>query len=169
MRHVLPPGTGDVTHRLGTSERRVRGFTFIEALIVMIFVGLLTLFAIPLLSRSLNAANVRNARTLSIGMYARARASALETGRITNLDFAGNVALIRAQPRLVPLAGSTEDTLGQPQNLNALYGVTVTGNPSTSLWIDPRGLASSTATTIYFSKDGRTDSMSVSGYGRVVK
>lgn len=169
MRHVLPPGTGDVTLPAGTTRIREGGFTFIEALIVMIFVGLLTLIAIPLLSRSLNAANVRNARTLSIGLYARARASALETGRITNLDFTGNVALIRAQPRLVPLAGSTEDTLGQPQDLNNLYGVTVTGDPSTSLWIDPRGLASSTATTIYFSKDGRTDSMSVSGYGRVVK
>lgn len=145
------------------------GFTFIEALIVLIFVGLLTLIAVPLLSRSLNAANVRNARTLSIGMYARARASALETGRVTNLDFTGNVALVTATPRLLAAGGSTIDTLGAPQDLNVSLGVTVTGNPTTSLTIDPRGLASSTATTIYFTRDGRTDSMSVSGYGRVVK
>lgn len=153
----------------GTQTQRVSGFTFIEALIIMVFVGLIMLIAIPLLSRSLTTANVRNARTLSIGMYARARASSLETGRVANLDFTGNVALVTATPRLVPVAGSTIDTLGTPQDLTDLYGVTVTGDPSTSLTIDPRGLASSTATTIYFTRDGRTDSMSVSGYGRVVK
>jgi hypothetical protein len=47
--------------------------------------------------------------------------------------------------------------------------VTVTGAPSTTLTVDPRGLASSTATTIYFTRQGKTDSMAVSGYGRVVK
>jgi Tfp pilus assembly protein FimT len=151
------------------NQRPVRGFTFLEALIVMVFIGLLTLIAVPLLSRSLTSANVHNARTLSIGMYARARASSLETGRVANLDFTGNVALITATPRLVAAGGSTLDTLGQAQDLNALYGVTVSGNPSTSLTIDPRGLASSTATTIYFTRDGKTDSMAVSGYGRVVK
>ena len=169
MRQVSPPGIGDVTPGAGTAKRGVGGFTFLEALIVMIFVGLLVLIAMPLLARSLTAANVHNARTLSIGMYARARASSLETGRVANLDFTGNVALITATPRLVPLAGSTIDTLGGAQDLNQLYGVTVTGNPTTSLTIDPRGLASSTATTIYFTRSGKTDSMWVSGYGRVVK
>lgn len=158
-----------MTPNAGSNRQLVRGFTFIEALIVLVFVGLLTLIAVPLLSRSLSSANVHNARTLSIGMYARARASALETGRVANLDFTGNVALVTATPRLVAAGGSTLDTLGQPQDLNALYGVAVTGNPSTSLTIDPRGLASSTATTIYFTRDGKTDSMAVSGYGRVVK
>lgn len=146
-----------------------RGFTFLEALIVFVFMGLIVLIAIPLLSRSLVAANVRNARTLSIGLYARARASSLETGRVATLSFTGNVAVVTASPRLTPLAGSTEDTLGGPHNLNALYGVTVTGNPSTTLTVDPRGLASSNATTIYFTRDGKTDSMAVSGFGRVVK
>jgi Tfp pilus assembly protein FimT len=147
----------------------VGGFTFLEALIVFAFVGLMLLIAYPMMGRSLTSANVRNARTLSIGLYARARASALETGRVTTLDYIGNLALITATPRLVPLAGSTLDTLGQPQDLNLLYGVTVTGNPSTTLTIDPRGLASSNETTIYFTRDGKTDSMNVSGFGRVVK
>lgn len=169
MRLVIPPGTGDVNLRAGTTRQRVSGFTFIEALIVMIFVGLMMLIAMPLLSRSLNSANVRGARNLSIGLYARARASALETGRVANLDFTGNVALITATPRLTPAGGSTLDTLGGPHDLNDLYGVTVTGDPSTSLTIDPRGLASSNATTIYFTAQGKTDSMSVSGFGRVVK
>lgn len=146
-----------------------RGFTFIEALIVLVFMGLMVLIAMPMMGRSLVSANVRNARTQAIGLYARARSSSLETGRVATLDFTGNIALITATPRLVPLGGSTVDTLGGPFNLQNLFGVTVTGNPSTILTVDPRGLASSNATTIYFTRDGRTDSMAVSGFGRVIK
>jgi type II secretory pathway pseudopilin PulG len=145
------------------------GFTLIEALIIIALVGLLALMAFPLLEKSVTRANVRNARTLAIGLYSRARASALETGRVTTLSFAGNVAIITATPRLEPAAGSTLDTLGGPEDLLVLYGVTVTGAPTTVLTVDPRGLASSNATTIYFTRAGRTDSMSVSGFGRVVK
>jgi Tfp pilus assembly protein FimT len=158
-----------VTPEPGNAGAPEGGFTFIELLIVFIFVGLMVLIAFPLLERSLTSANVRNARTLSIGLYQRARSSALETGRVTALTFNGNVAAVTATPRLVPLAGSTEDTLGGPHDLLALYGVTVTGNPTTTLTVDPRGLASSNATTIYFTRLGKTDSMQVSGFGRVVK
>jgi type II secretory pathway pseudopilin PulG len=141
----------------------------IEALIVLAVMALMVLISFPLLERSLTAANVRNARTLSIGLYQRARSSALETGRVTKLIFSGNVAVVTAEPRLIPLVGSTEDTVGGPHDLLSLYGVTVTGNPSDTLTVDPRGLASSNATTIYFTRMGKTDSMSVSGFGRVVK
>jgi type II secretory pathway pseudopilin PulG len=158
-----------VTPDAGRRASPEGGFTFIEALIVLVFMGLMVLIAFPLLERSLVGANVRNARTLSIGLYARARSSSLETGRVATLEFNGDVALITATPRLVPLAGSTLDTLGGPHDLLTLYGVTVTGNPSTTLTIDPRGLASSNATTIYFTRQGKTDSMAVSGFGRVVK
>lgn len=163
------PGASDVTSDAGTNASPEGGFTYLEALIVFVFMGLMVLIAFPLLGRSLTTANVHNARTLSIGLYARARSSALETGRLATLEWTGNVALITAQPRLVPVAGSTLDTLGGPHDFQVLYGVTVTGSPSTLLTVDPRGLASSTATTIYFTREGKTDSMSVSGYGRVVK
>lgn len=158
-----------MTPDAGKAGFSARGFTFIEMLIVFVFVGLMVLIAFPLLERSLTRANVRNARTLSIGLYQRARSSALETGRVTALTFNGNVATVTATPRLTPVAGSTEDTLGGPHDLRALYGVTVTGNPTTILTVDPRGLASSNATTIYFTRLGKTDSMNVSGFGRVVK
>jgi type II secretory pathway pseudopilin PulG len=138
-------------------------------LIVFVFMGLMVLIAIPVLNRSLTSANVRNARTQAIGLYARARSSSLETGRLATLEWTGDVALITATPRLVVLGGSTLDTLSGPLDFQQLFGVTVTGNPSTTLTVDPRGLGSSTATTIYFTREGKTDSMSVSGYGRVVK
>ncbi|HWA57800.1 MAG TPA: hypothetical protein VG692_11140 [Gemmatimonadales bacterium] len=146
-----------------------RGFTFLEALIVMAFLALLLLIALPIMGRSMEKANVRNARTLAIGLYGRARASSLETGRVATLDFSGNSAIITATPRLQPVAGSTIDTLSGPHDLLSLYGVTVTGNPSTVLTVDPRGLASSNATTIYFTRGTNTDSMGVSGFGRVIK
>jgi len=152
-----------------SDSRAPGGFTLVEALIIMALIGLLAIMAFPLIERSLTTANVRNARTLAIGLYARARSSALETGRVTTLSFSANVALITATPRLAPAVGSTLDTLGGPEDLQALYGVTVTGSPSTTLTVDPRGLASSNATTIYFSRPGTIDSMAVSGFGRVVK
>lgn len=146
-----------------------RGFTFIEALIVFAFMALVLAIGIPLLNRSLVSANVHNARTLSIGLYAKARASSLESGRVATLNFAGDVVVVTAAPRLVAAGGSTEDTLSGPYNLNTLFGVTVTGTPATVLTVDPRGLASSNATTIYFTRDGKTDSMAVTGFGRVIK
>ena len=158
-----------MTSDAGTGRSSEGGFTFLEVLIVFAFVGLMVLIAFPRLERALTSANVRNARTLSIGLYMRARSSALETGRVTTLTFNGDVALITATPRLMPVAGSTLDTLGGPHDLQVLYGVTVTGNPFNTLTVDPRGLASSNATTIYFTRVGKTDSMSVSGFGRVVK
>jgi Tfp pilus assembly protein FimT len=158
-----------VNDAMHIDSRAPGGFTLVEALIIMALIGLLAIMAFPLLEHSLTSANVRNARTLAIGLYARARSSALETGRVTTLSFSGNTALITATPRMRPLAGSTLDTLAGPENLLALYGVTVTGTPTTDLTVDPRGLASSNATTIYFSRAGTVDSMSVSGFGRVVK
>lgn len=148
---------------------RAAGFTVIELLIVVALIGLLTLMAFPRLEQFMIRSDVRNARTLAIGLYARARSSALETGRVTTLSFVGNTALITATPRLIAAAGSTEDTLAGPEDLQSLYGVTVTGNPDLILTVDPRGLASSNATSISFSRAGIVDSMAVSGFGRVVK
>lgn len=145
-----------------------RGFSLIEALIVMVVAGLLGLFGFPTLAGAMNGRMAWNARAVAIGMYSRARSNAMETGRATNLTWTGNVAVITAGPRLLPGAG-TVDTIGRPENFGQLYGVTVTGTPGTVLGIDPRGLGTSAATTIVLSRNSVRDSIMVTGYGRVVK
>ncbi len=144
------------------------GFTLIEALIAVVVSGILAALALPSLSRAVSRQGAWNARAAAISMYARARTSALETGRPTTLAWTGNVGLITATPRLSTGAG-TLDTIGPVQNFNMIYGVAVSGTPGTSLTIDPRGLGTSGSTTLFFARNSVTDSVMVTGYGRVVK
>jgi len=141
------------------------GFTLVELMVVIIMIGLVSLLSAPKMRDALARANVRSARSNSIALYQRARASAIESGRVTTLRFTGNVALVTAGPRLT--GSGTLDTIGNPQNMFQLYQVSVTaGGPLT---IDPRGLGTSAATTIYLRRAGFTDSFVVTGFGRLVK
>jgi len=144
-----------------------RGFTMVEALITVVVAGLLGLLSFPTLASSVGRHSAWNARAVAIGMYSRARASALESGRATILSWTGDVAVITATPRIA--GGVGVDTIGQPANFRTLYGVRVTGASGTVLTIDPRGLGTSASNTIFFTRDGFRDSVMVTGYGRVVK
>jgi prepilin-type N-terminal cleavage/methylation domain-containing protein len=144
------------------------GFTLVEALITIVVAGLLGLFSFPTLASSMSRRAAWNARAVAIGMYSRARATALESGRATTLSWTGNVARITATPRLAPGAG-TLDTIGNPEDFGAIYGVTVSGSPSAALTIDPRGLGTSASAIVFFTRNGIRDSIIVTGYGRVVK
>lgn len=144
-----------------------RGFTLIEALLAVVVAGLLGVLAFPTLAGTVSQRAAWNARAVAIGMYNRARASAVESGRATTLSWNGNVGLITASPRLS--GGPGVDTIGNPENFAAVYGVAVTGSPAPNLTIDPRGLGSSASTTIFFIRNGRRDSLIVTGYGRVIR
>lgn len=153
----------------GRRSSREAGFTLIEAVIVFVLVGILSALAFPKLTGASAKNNVRSARGHAISLYAKARAAAIETSRSTTLNFTGSRAWITATPRIVALAGSTRDTIGQVENLTSIYGVTLTFNPTGTLTIDPRGMGSSTVTTVWMTRNGFTDSMVVSGFGRVIK
>jgi type II secretory pathway pseudopilin PulG len=139
----------------------------VELIIAIVIFGLLAQMLFPLANRAVIRVNVRSARSQSIALYQRARAVALESGRGTTLAFSANVGVITATPRLLAGVG-TLDTIGTPVNFGSSYGVTVTGTPASSLSIDPRGFGSSTA-TLRFARNGVTDSMVVSDFGRIFK
>jgi prepilin-type N-terminal cleavage/methylation domain-containing protein len=152
------------------SNRMTRkGFTLIEALVTLVVAGVIATFAFPTLVKAVSRQGAWNARAAAISMYARARATALETGRPTTLSWTGDVALITATPRLLTTGSGSMDTVGIAENFSALYGVTVSGTPAASLTIDPRGLGTSASTTVFFTRNGFQDSVMVTGYGRVVK
>ncbi len=144
-----------------------QGFTLVEAVLTVVTAGLLAMLGLPTFARTLSARAAWNARAVAIGMYAQARATASETGRTTTLQWTGNTAVITATPRLN--GGAGVDTIGSPRNFDTLFGVSVTGTPSTVLTIDPRGLGTAASTTVFFLRDGTRDSILVTGYGRVVK
>lgn len=145
------------------------GFSLVEMLIVIVVVGLVTLSGWPRLRDAKIRSDVRSARGQVIGLYARARASAVETGRQTTLRFSGTSAWITATPRLAALAGSTADTVGDVSNLFTTYGVGVAAAPSTTITVDPRGVGTSSATTIRLTRAGIVDSIRFSAYGKVQK
>jgi len=154
--------------RLTAGRSSQAGFTLIEAVIVFVMVGILTAIAYPRLTGGVARNSVRSARGHIISLYSKTRAAAIETSRATTLNFTAGTAWITASPRLNAGAG-TVDTIGQVENLTGQYGVTVTFAPAGQLTVDPRGFGSATLTTVRVTRGGFTDSMVVSGFGRVIK
>lgn len=149
---------------------RRKGFTLIETLLVIVIISILVLISYPKISSAMVKTNVRGARTTLANMFSKARTAATQTNRKTRLVFSGNRVWIVASPRLA--GAGTADTIGPVENLNTIYGVTVTSSPAVdSVKFDPRGLAAGfgATSTLKVAKSGHTDSIVVDGLGRVVK
>jgi prepilin-type N-terminal cleavage/methylation domain-containing protein len=137
------------------------GYSVLELLVVFVIVGLLALMAYPSVRRGLRGNSVRGARTTVVALYAKARASAVHRNRTTALRFSGNSA---------DMGGGVLDTLGGVEDLHGDFGVSVSASDSV-LWIDARGLgmgSGTSRTTIALTRDSETDTVEISGFGRVV-
>ena len=156
-----------MTNRPSTSAGARGGFTLVEAMVVLVMMAIVLVIGFPSLNRARVKSDIRSARNQAVGLYYQARSSALMTGRFTTLAFSGNQAVITATPRLS--GPGTADTIGNVEDLGRLYGVTVSGTPSSTLTVDPRGLGSSAPTTVYFTRQGQQDSLMVTGFGRVIR
>ena len=146
---------------------KTRGFSLIEMLLTLVVVGLISLIGWPRLHRTIQKSDVRSARTTVAAVFVQARAAAIQGSRTVTLQFSSTNVWATGTPRLTPAVGSTADTVGQVQNLYQRYGVAVSASPGPSLTIDPRGFTSTTSTTVMVSKAGHTDSLVVSGFGRL--
>ena len=148
---------------------RTNGFTLIELMIVVTILGTLALIGLPRMRDGMTRSNVRGARTTLINLLSKARTAATQTNRITLLKIQGNNAFVLARPRLAAGAGDA-DTLGPVQPLGDIYGVTVTAAID-SVRFDPRGLGTGfgTGTTFLVSLNGKTETVTVDGLGRVRK
>lgn len=136
------------------------GFSLVEALIVIVVMGMVMVIAAPRVSSGLARANVDNAVSATGALYSKARITALQLRKPATLRFSGGQVWITV-PR-----GAGLDTVGAVTDLAAEYGVTVasTGNPT----ILPIGLlAGNTAIQVKFTKGGSKDSLMISGYGRI--
>ena len=136
---------------------------------MFVMIGLISAYAVPRLVGSSARNNVRAARGHLISLFSKARASAIETNRSTTLNFTASQAYITASPRLTTGGSGTVDTIGSVDNMATRYGVTLTWNPAAQITVDPRGFGSTTVTTVWATRAGWTDSMVVSGFGRVIK
>jgi len=126
-----------------------RGFSLIELLIVIVLIGAISSFAIPLVRRGMEARRVAGARISITTMNAKARALAVQQSRVVRFIVSGNEIRLVS---LHPVTGAV--TVVEQRNLNTVYGVTV-GTTRDTLVYDPRGLGlQNSSTTIAVSRPG---------------
>jgi prepilin-type N-terminal cleavage/methylation domain-containing protein len=140
---------------------RRRGFTLVETLLVIVIMGLVVGLAIPRLSSAAARRNLRGSRNTIASLYTQARITAMQRGSSAALQFDGDKVFVTAG------AGATYDTVGAVRNLGTDFGVTIDSDPD-SIVIDSKGFLSDDA-VVRATRDGYTDSVYISRYGRLDK
>ena len=145
------------------------GFSLIEMLIVVVMIGLMSLFAFPRVVRVFDQSQVRAARQAVQNKFNTARINARQYGRRTYLIRNGNSFWIEREPRMVTLIGSTRDTVGSVINLRS-ENWQVTASGDSEVTIDPRGLTQGTGPWQFtFVRNEARDSIIISGFGMVTR
>lgn len=148
---------------------RRRGFSLVELLIVVVIIGIMLSIGFPKLRTGMATSNIRGARTALINMIAGARNAGSQTNRSTWVKVAGSRVLVLASPRLVTLAGSTMDTIGPVQNMDGLYGVSITPSVDSFRFNPTLTSLDVVGKTFILSRNGYADTVSIDGLGRVSK
>jgi prepilin-type N-terminal cleavage/methylation domain-containing protein len=151
--------------------RSNRGFTLVEAAIVIVVIGLLGILAFPRISAAMSKSDLRSARTTMVNLMAAARAASVASNRMTALQFDAGKAYVTATPRWTVGGGGTVDTVGSVKDLTVLYKVSVTHKPA-SVQFDPRGFGSgfaAAADSIVLTRGSYKEVISIDGLGRVRK
>lgn len=148
-------------------SHRTAGFTLIELLIVVVIMGAISLVAFPRLKDTFEASGLRGARARLITVHGAARAAAVQTNRAVRIHFSGNTMWVTATPRLTVGGSGTADTIVPVQDLDEVFGITLTSSVD-SLMFDPRGLGLNGADLVFANGHG-TDTVSITGFGRVVR
>ena len=142
--------------------RSVRGFSLVEALIVVVIMGILVLLITPRFDPVLATRNVKAARASFTGLYNRARMAAVQTRVNATVTITGNVA-----------SAAVTTTWGGTQNIGTAvlfeddFGVTATASP-TSVTIAPSGLVrTGLPFQLVLARSSARDTVRITGYGRI--
>lgn len=140
---------------------RRNGFTLIEMMMVVVVTGLIMLVAFPRVRSGLIKSSIRSARGDIVSMHSQARNAAVQYGKPTLVSFSGDRAAV-----LLEVVPGSYDTLGGVQDMSDKYGVRL--NASQDWKFDPRGFGL-LGGTVRISRSGYADTITVSGFGRVVQ
>lgn len=141
---------------------RPRGFTLIEILIVVMIAGILMAVTLPRIGTTLNDIAVHSAKQEVVAMLARARATAIQTGRPARFVRQGNVIQVFVETE------SGGEALVQAEDLARTQSVTVNATRDT-VRFDPRGLVTDNGTGLHvtITRAAALDSVCVLGYGTI--
>ncbi len=141
------------------SSRR-SGFSLAEMLLVVSVLSVLTLMAVPRLERAVAARDLVAAKAAISAVFLRARAAAVDRRQSVLFTVDGGVASASATSPSGPV-------LVAEVPLRTQFSVQVTA-PGRSLLIEPTGLIrSGTPFVIRLARSTLTDSVRITGYGRV--
>jgi prepilin-type N-terminal cleavage/methylation domain-containing protein len=146
---------------------RRRGFTLVETLIVVVVIGLVSLIGLPRFQHAWAHSNVLSSKAKITSLYARARASAVESSRTAILVVNGGNAYVVARPRLSGPAAGVFDTITPVENLYTQYRVSLTADVD-SIRVAPTGLGLGGAQVV-LTKGSYADTVFINQYGRILK
>lgn len=136
------------------------GFSLVEMLIAVTLLGLLLAIATPRVREAAIRQDVRSARAAVANLYARARIHAVQRRVPVTLQFGDSTAWITAP------VGAGLDTIGAMEHLGRQFGVSVGAAGSVS--ISPLGMVNAgTPIVVSVTRSGHSDSVVISGYGRL--
>lgn len=144
-----------LTSRFG----RRSGFSLVEMLMAVALLGLLLAIAAPRIADAGARRNVKGARAAIASTYARARIHALQARVPVTVQFDDSLAWV------ITPNGAGADTVGAVQNLGQLYGVSVVATGS--IPISATGLVANTPISVTVTKGAKSETFTVTGYGRI--
>lgn len=136
-------------------------------LIVVVLIGMMSVFGFPKVVRVFDQTQVRGATQAVINKFNAARINARQSSRHTFLIRSGNVLWVERSPRMVAAGISTRDTVGSYLNLEG-YRSSATGFDTVR--IDPRGLTVGGGPwQLIISRNESRDTVNITGFGRVTR
>jgi prepilin-type N-terminal cleavage/methylation domain-containing protein len=162
-------GAGSIEPKGATVAARRRGFSLVEMLIVVVIIGIMLSIGFPKLRAGMINNNVRAARTGLINAIAAARNAGSQTNRSTWVKVSGSRVFVLARPRLFTVAGSDADTIGPVQNMDGLYGVSITPSVDSFRFNPTLTSLDVVGKSFILTKSGFADTVSIDGLGRVSK
>jgi prepilin-type N-terminal cleavage/methylation domain-containing protein len=148
-----------------------RGFTAIELLVVLVIIGIITVFGFPRVRTALLKSNVRSAKAAMGTLVVKARAAAVARGCNATMTLtSGSTGTVSIS--VCADTGTGTQILGGVDSLAARFSVAMTPSPTT-LTFDPRGLATTYASMVVVfsapSVSSIRDSVIINQLGQVVR